>query len=71
MSTRKSGKLKKFFADKGYGFVDAANGDLFFHVNDSAGLNVNALHDGVLLSYEESKDSRSGKAKAVNVAIED
>lgn len=70
MSKRKSGELKKFFSDKGYGFIQSQKGDIFFHISDSENLDINSLREGVTLSYEESKDSRSGKTKAANVTIE-
>lgn len=68
--SRKSGELKKFFADKGYGFIQSEKGDIFFHVTDSQDLDVNSLNPGIILSYEESQDSRSGKNKAINVSLE-
>ena len=71
MSKRKSGELKKFFSDKGYGFIQSKKGDIFFHMSDSEDLDINSLREGVTLSYEESKDLRSGKTKAANVTIEE
>lgn len=71
MSKRKSGKLKKFFSDKGYGFIQSQKGDIFFHMSDSEDLDINSLREGITLSYEESKDARSGKTKAANVRIEE
>lgn len=67
--SRKTGELKKFIADKGYGFIKSENGDVFFHVTDSADLDQNALNEGVNLSYEMGTDSRSGKSKAINVEV--
>ena len=71
MSKRKSGELKKFFSDKGYGFIQSKKGDIFFHMSDSEDLDINSLREGITLSYEESKDARSGKTKAANVTIEE
>lgn len=71
MSKRKSGELKKFFSDKGYGFIQSKKGDIFFHMSDSEDLDINSLREGINLSYEESKDARSGKTKAANVTIEE
>jgi len=71
MSKRKSGELKKFFPDKGYGFIQSQKGDIFFHMSDSEDLDINSLREGITLSYEESKDARSGKTKAANVTIEE
>ena len=71
MSKRKSGELKKFFSDKEYGFIQSPKGDIFFHISDSENLDINSLREGVTFSYEESKDVRSGKTKAINVTIEE
>jgi cold shock protein len=71
MSKRKSGELKKFFSDKGYGFIQSQKGDIFFHISDSENLDINSVREGVTFSYEESKDVRSGKTKAINVTIEE
>jgi|TARA_Y100000389_G_C17421842_1_gene497175 cold shock protein len=71
MSKRKSGELKKFFSDKGYGFIQSQKGDIFFHISDSEDLDINSLKEEITLSYEESKDVRSGKTKAINVTIEE
>jgi CspA family cold shock protein len=71
MSKRKSSELKKFFSDKGYGFIQSQKGDIFFHISDSENLDINSLREGVTFSYEESKDVRSGKTKAINVTIEE
>jgi CspA family cold shock protein len=70
MSSRKTGELKKFFEEKGYGFIQTPRGDIFFHVSDSEELDVNSLSEGVILSYEETRDERSGKTKAGNVQVE-
>jgi len=72
MANRATGALKKFFHDKGYGFIQTPQGkDVFFHVNDSEDLNQDLLNEEVRLSYEISQDSRSGKNKAVNIQIEE
>ncbi|MFT5795468.1 MAG: cold shock CspA family protein [Ulvibacter sp.] len=68
--SRKNGELKKFFSDKGYGFIQSKKGDIFFHVSDSEDLDVDSLQEGITISYEESKDIRSGKTKATEVQIE-
>lgn len=70
MSKRKTGELKKFFSEKGYGFIQSKGGDIFFHVTDSKNLDLNALKIGINLSYEDSKDIKSGKTKAINLTIE-
>jgi cold shock CspA family protein len=70
MSNRKTGKLKSFLSEKRFGFIETQNDELFFHLNESKGLEINLLEKGVMLSYEESVNSRNGKLHATNVMIE-
>lgn len=70
MSNRKTGELKKFFEDKGFGFIKSKKGDVFFHISDSQNLNINTLQEQTMVSYEEDTDTRSGRTKAINVAVE-
>ena len=70
--SKKTGKIKKFFEDKGYGFIENENEnsrfDTFFHVNDSSAVDQYALSPGKQVSYEITEDQR-GKTKAVNLEI--
>lgn len=68
--SRKTGQLKKFIADKGFGFIKTDSEDMFFHVNDSKDLDVNLLDQGAEVSYEEMTDKR-GQLKACNVKMEE
>ncbi|QED23467.1 cold-shock protein [Candidatus Deianiraea vastatrix] len=65
--SRQNGKIKKFFADKGYGFISTDGGDIFFHVTDSS-IDANELALNVTVSYEEERD-RNGKTKACKLEI--
>eukprot|EP00747_Dinoflagellata_sp_TGD_P097122 gnl/TRDRNA2_/TRDRNA2_167029_c1_seq1.p1 gnl/TRDRNA2_/TRDRNA2_167029_c1~~gnl/TRDRNA2_/TRDRNA2_167029_c1_seq1.p1 ORF type:complete len:108 (+),score=24.54 gnl/TRDRNA2_/TRDRNA2_167029_c1_seq1:2-325(+) len=68
---RRSGKLKLFLPDKGYGFItnDDGSKDLFLHQRELANGDQNDLVAGIRLEYEVEEESRSGKLKAVNVKI--
>jgi cold shock CspA family protein len=64
-------KMKK--ADKGYGFIvrsDGAGDDAFFHVNGlSPSTSFEALQPGDAVEFDLIIDARSGKFRAVDVAV--
>lgn len=55
--------------DKGFGFItpEGADKDVFFHRNDLAGVEFNALHEGDKVSFE--KEASEKGPKAVNVTL--
>merc|ERR1719231_1117106 len=65
-----SGTIKKFFHEKGFGFIspDEGGDDVFVHVKDNGGddawTNVN---QGDAVRYDAEWDDRKGKYKAANV----
>ncbi|MGV7106631.1 cold-shock protein [Flavobacterium sp. U410] len=65
----RTGKVKFFNEEKGYGFItdDATGKDIFVHVT---GLKVEKLEQGEAVSYEE-EDGKKGKIAAQVVVIED
>ena len=70
MSNRKSAQFKNFFADKGFGFLKGKKNDVFFHINDSEGIDFETLNTGDDIFYSEFEDSRTGKIKAVKLSQE-
>ena len=69
MSTRKSGQFKNFFTDKGFGFIKTNKNDIFFHINDSEGINFESLNQGDNIFYTEFEDTKRGKVKAVKISL--
>jgi len=64
---REFGRIKKFFADKGYGFVRCDSGaDLFVHISQT-GFSEPAPGDRV--SFERGINPRTNKQEAHAVAI--
>ena len=70
---RKTGILKKFFDEKGFGFIqcdDQTSGDIFVHFGQVRNGSKEDMVEGVQLSFDVAPDERSGRVKATNVTIE-
>lgn len=61
-----TGTVKWFNADKGYGFIQSADGgpDVFVHVSAVERAGMRSLVEGQKISYELTTDRRSGKQSA-------
>ena len=68
MTMSSKGTVKKFFQDKGFGFISPDDGgdDCFAHVKDSPELENCQQGDSV--SFDKVWDDRKGKYKAENVS---
>ena len=64
-----SGSIKKFFEDKGFGFVTPDDGseDVFVHVKDNPDLEGAAAGDEVY--FDSQWDDRKGKYKGTNLSL--
>merc|ERR1712203_701870 len=67
MST--SGTIKKFFEDKGFGFITPNDGgdDVFAHVKECPDLEGCSAGDAV--NYDTKWDDRKGKYNATNLSV--
>ena len=45
------GKIKKIITEKGFGFIEAERGDLFFHHSEIKAGNFNELQEGDLVEF--------------------
>lgn len=63
---QRTGTLKKFFGEKGFGFIapDDGSPDLFAHKRALLGANEAAIQEGVKVSFVSEVEDRTGKPKA-------
>jgi CspA family cold shock protein len=68
-----TGTLKKFFADKGFGFIQQDDGqpDLFAHKRALLGANEAMIQEGVKVTFVCEMEERTGKPKASTWSIID
>ena len=64
-----TGTIKKFFEDKGFGFITPDDGgeDVFAHVKECPDLDGAQAGDAV--SYDTKYDDRKGKYNATNLSM--
>ena len=64
-----SGTIKKFFEDKGFGFITPTDGgdDVFAHVKECSDLEGCSAGDAV--NYDTKWDDRKGKYNATNLSV--
>jgi len=68
-----TGTLKKFFAEKGFGFIAPDDGtqDFFAHKRALLGGNEDSIREGAKVSYMAEVEERTGKPKATTWTILD
>jgi CspA family cold shock protein len=54
------GTIKKLVMDKGFGFISAQGGDVFFHLSSLADANFDELQEGQAVEYEVEKSEGGG-----------
>lgn len=62
------GKIKRLVSDRGFGFVEADRGDLFFHHSELQGVSIEELREGQVLEYEVGQGKQGPCAVSVRVA---
>ena len=68
-----NGTVKWFNGQKGYGFIapDDGSKDVFVHITAVEQAGMNDLSEGQKVSFDEERDSKSGKVAAANLKAED
>jgi len=63
------GTVKWFNSQKGYGFIQPADGgkDVFVHISAVERAGMNGLNEGQKVSFDLITDRKSGKASAGNL----
>ncbi|MBR0990382.1 cold-shock protein [Bradyrhizobium japonicum] len=64
-----TGTVKWFNSQKGFGFIQPANGstDVFVHISAVERAGMDTLNEGQTLSYDVVADRRTGKSAADNL----
>ncbi len=62
------GTIKKLIADKGFGFIDGEQGDLFFHHSALEGTSIEALSVGQAVTYSNGQGPKGPRAENVKPA---
>jgi CspA family cold shock protein len=61
------GKIKKLVSDRGFGFVGADSGDLFFHHSEVQGMTFEELSEGQDVEFEIGEGRKGPCATSVRV----
>ena len=64
------GTIRRLVTDRGYGFIQTEEGDLFFHRNDLIGVAYETLTEGQQVEFEVTPTSRGSAAANVRLARE-
>ena len=59
------GTIKKLISDKGFGFIQGEQGELFFHHSAVQGASFETLHEGQRVSYTEGRGPKGPRADSV------
>ncbi len=60
------GTIKRLISDRGFGFIETEEGDLFFHVSAVQETDFEQLHEGLRVEYEKGTGPQ-GKPVATSV----
>ena len=61
------GTIKKVIANKGFGFIEGEQGELFFHHSALEGTTIEALSEGQQVEYEEGSGPKGPRAENVKL----
>jgi CspA family cold shock protein len=59
------GTIKKLIKDKGFGFIEGENGELFFHHSSLQDMTIEDLNEGQTVEYEEGRGPKGPRAENV------
>ena len=61
------GTIVKLIADKGFGFINGEQGELFFHHSALEGATIETLRGGQEVTYEEGSGPKGPRAENVRL----
>ncbi len=61
------GKIKKLVSERGFGFIEGSQGDLFFHTSEVQGVSFDALREGQDVEYTAGQNKGRPCATSVRV----
>ena len=61
------GKIKKLVTDKGFGFIQRDQGDIFFHLSVLEGVQFENLEEGNTVEYEVGEGPKGPRAENVRL----
>jgi len=61
------GTIKKLIADRGFGFIEGDQGELFFHHSEVSGVTFEELSEGQTVEYEIGQGRKGPCATSVRV----
>ena len=61
------GTIKKLISNRGFGFIEGENGELFFHSSDLENGNFDSLTEGQRVEYNEGQGPKGPRAENVKV----
>ena len=61
------GTIKKLVSERGFGFIEGEQGELFFHHSSVQGTTFEALSEGQRVEYTEGRGPKGPRAESVSV----
>ena len=61
-----NGKIKKLVADRGFGFIETEQGDIFFHLSSVNNADFESLVEGQEVEYEIEQDPKGPRASSIS-----
>lgn len=61
------GSIKKLVADRGFGFINTAQGDVFFHLSSLSDGVFEDLQEGQLVEFETEDGPKGPRAVSVRI----
>lgn len=61
-----NGKIKKLVSDRGFGFIETEQGDIFFHLSSVNNADFESLVEGQEVEYEIEQGPKGPRASSIS-----